>query len=97
MLDLNKNELVIIREILKRYIHDSHVLAFGSRCTGQARKYSDLDLAIYNNISINDLAWANMRADFDESDLSFRVDIINWNDLDEEFRQTIKSTGILIL
>ncbi|MBN1959455.1 MAG: nucleotidyltransferase domain-containing protein [Deltaproteobacteria bacterium] len=97
MIELNAYELATTCDILKRYIKDGIVLAFGSRCNGEARKYSDLDLAICSNTPLDDLAFANMRADFDDSNLPFRVDIVNWADLDEDFQAAIKQKSVEIL
>ena len=48
-LDISAANLRLVTEILQKYVPGREVWAFGSRVTGKARKYSDLDLAIIGN------------------------------------------------
>ena len=45
-LNITADEFAIINKYLQKYVPNREVWAFGSRVTGKARKYSDLDLAI---------------------------------------------------
>jgi type I restriction enzyme S subunit len=63
---------------------------FGSRATvGRARPLSDLDLAIDagRRLALDEVA-ALVEA-FSESDLPYKVDVVDWRGIDERFRQTI--------
>ena len=44
---LRDKDLILIKEILKSYVPDYVVLAYGSRVNGTAHSASDLDLVIY--------------------------------------------------
>ena len=46
MIDLDEKSLQIVKELLRQHVPECKVLAFGSRVTGTASRYSDLDLAI---------------------------------------------------
>jgi len=46
MLDIAPEHLEIVKTILSDFVPDYEVRAFGSRCDGTARQYSDLDLCI---------------------------------------------------
>ena len=46
MLDLEPPHLEMVKAILNEHVSDCEARAYGSRVTGDARKYSDLDLAI---------------------------------------------------
>lgn len=81
MLDLTSDQLETVRKILARHLPDRRVCAFGSRVTGRAWRYSDLDLLVMGSEPIPDLALASLRADFEDSDLPFRVDVIEERDL----------------
>ena len=35
-----------------------------------------------------------MQADFEESDLPYRVDIVDWQEITPEFREIINTTGV---
>jgi predicted nucleotidyltransferase len=81
MLDLTADQLDTVRRILARHVPNRRVRAFGSRVIGRAWRYSDLDLVVMGLEPIPDLALARLRADFEDSDLPFRVDVIEERDL----------------
>jgi len=62
---------------------------FGSRATGRARRYSDLDLAIDagRRLTLDEIA--GLTEAFSDSDLPYKVDLIDWHDIDDRWRQTI--------
>ncbi len=65
------------------------VWVFGSRATGGARLYSDLDLAIDAGRPLTLDEIANLSEAFRNSDLPYRVDLVDWYTLDARFRQII--------
>ena len=67
----------------------STVWEFGSRATGRARPLSDLDLAIDAGLRLTLDEIAELVEAFTESDLPYRVDVVDWRGIDERFRQTI--------
>jgi|UniRef100_UPI004047DF31 DNA polymerase sigma len=48
-LELSVTELATVKTILVRHVPDAEVWVFGSRATGQSKKYFDLDLCIKAN------------------------------------------------
>jgi predicted nucleotidyltransferase len=85
----------IIQNILREYAGDCEVRAFGSRYKWTAKKYSDLDIAIIPAIegkSKLDIARTGaLRDAFQESDLPFRVDILDWHSISKEFQAIINN------
>jgi predicted nucleotidyltransferase len=81
MLDLSPTQLATVRRILARQVPGREVRAFGSRVTGRAWRYSDLDLVIMGAEPLPALTLARLRADFEDSDLPFRVDVLEERDL----------------
>jgi predicted nucleotidyltransferase len=81
MLDLTAGQLDLVRAILARHLARREVRAFGSRATGRARRTSDLDLVVMGAEPPPDLVLANLRADFEDSDLPFRVDLLVERDI----------------
>jgi len=75
-LDLTPKQLAIVRTLLARRVPDREVRAFGSRVTGRAWRYSDLDLVVMGSERLPDITLARLRADLEDSDLPFRVDLI---------------------
>lgn len=96
MLDLSPRDLAIVRGILRRHIPDHEVWAFGSRTKGTARRYSDLDLAIITNTPLSLQVRGDMAEDFSESDLPFRVDILDWATTRDNFRHIVEQDRIIV-
>jgi predicted nucleotidyltransferase len=97
MLDLSPEQLDITRAILRKRVPGLPVWAFGSRVTGKARKYSDLDLAIDGDKPLPFARLAELEHDFSESDLGFRVDVIDWSSASEEFKAALVGKMELIV
>jgi predicted nucleotidyltransferase len=89
---VSQKHIDIIKEILLKYLpKGSQVWAFGSRVRGNAKKYSDLDLAIdYNGNELPLSVMAQISYDFEESDLPFKIDIVDWNTMSSQFKQNIQ-------
>jgi predicted nucleotidyltransferase len=64
-------------------------VVLGSRATGGARLYSDLDLAIDAGRPLTLDEIARLSEAFRDSDLPYKVDVVDWHSIDERFRQTI--------
>jgi len=77
MIDVPAHHLKTIKGILAEYAGDCEVRAFGSRGNGTAKEYSDLDLAIVGKGKIERRVKMLLREAFEESDLPFRVDVID--------------------
>jgi uncharacterized protein len=91
MIDLTPKQLDILRELVASRVPDREVRAFGSRVSGQARRFSDLDLVVMGEEPVPELVLAHLRADLEDSDLPFRVDLLELRDLPatwiERFRE----------
>lgn len=92
MIHMEQRHREIVKAILAKYPYSFY--AFGSRVKGNPRLFSDLDLCFFNNISWN--IRAHIDEDFEESDLPYKVDVIDWNACDTAFQNLIKNDLILI-
>ncbi|MFH1717385.1 MAG: nucleotidyltransferase domain-containing protein [Planctomycetota bacterium] len=90
MIDVAEHHLETIKHILAEYVGDCEVRAFGSRGNGTAKKHSDLDLAIVGEGKLERRVKMLLREAFEESDLPFRVDVIDYNAVSKEFRAIIE-------
>jgi len=88
-IDLNPQDWLEVRRILETHLPEYPVWAFGSRVQGTAKPYSDLDLAIITRQPLSLTEMAIIKEAFDESDLSIRVDIVDWAAASETFRTII--------
>ena len=77
--------------------HPTHeVWAFGSRVTGSAKEFSDLDLVVIGEKPLSNAIHANLVDDFSESDLPYKVDVIDWATTDTAFRQSIQRSSVVV-
>ena len=89
---IKEEELEIVKQIIKKIIPDHKVLAFGSRVSGQyLKKFSDLDLAILGGpLSLE--IFAKLTAEFENSSLPFKVDIVDYQEASDNFKCIIDSS-----
>ena len=85
-----KNEEKAIRNIIFQFIdpNENKIFIFGSRATGKAKKFSDYDVGIEGKKPI---AWEMMALAeemFEESDLPFKVDLVDFSLVSDKFRET---------
>lgn len=89
----------VVCAILERHLPvHSKVWVFGSRAKGNIKKFSDLDLLI--DAGGQPLSWTvlgRLTDEFDISDLPYKVDIVDWATVSEEFRKRIVSERQFLL
>ena len=83
-------------DILHAHVPRHPVWAFGSRARGQAKPYSDLDLAIITDQPLPLRALAALAEAFSESDLPWRVDVVDWSTTSETFREIIARDKVVL-
>ena len=72
------------------------VWAFGSRVRGRARRFSDLDLAFDAGRPLTLTDTAVLDEAFDESDLPWRVDVVDLTTCSDRFRREVESHAVLL-
>jgi type I restriction enzyme S subunit len=87
MIDLQPEDLSAVRAVLAEHVPECEVWAYGSRVRGTSWKYSDLDLAIIGPARLDPVRIYRLRDAFEESDLDFRVDVLDWSAVSESFRR----------
>ena len=95
-IDLSSQQLQEIRTILSSQVPDITVWAFGSRVTKSARQYSDLDLALITVEPLPLATKADLVACFSESNLPFKVDLVDWASTSDNFRKIILANKVVI-
>lgn len=63
------------------------VFLFGSRATGQASKYSDIDIGILGKDKFSLQSIFKIKNILDEKDMPYKIDIIDFNRVDENFKE----------
>ncbi len=94
--DLRPDHWAIVCSILRQHVPDREVLAFGSRATWTAKDYSDLDLAIMGDEPLTLDATSALAEGFGESDLPFKVDVVDWAKIDNIFRNIVRRDGVAV-
>lgn len=91
MIDLELRYLKLVREILASKVPMYGVWVFGSRVTGSAGKYSDIDLVLMAETKVDRHVIEDLKDAFSESDLPIQVDVCDWWELPESLRMIVAS------
>lgn len=95
-IDVAPKDLATVLGILHEHVPDRDVLAFGSRVSGTAKRFSDLDLAILGEEPVPSRALAALNDAFDESNLPFKVDVVEWASTSAAFRSVIRRSAVTL-
>lgn len=97
MIDVSPDQLSIILHILRRHAPDYEVRVFGSRYKWTAKEFSDLDLVLVGNEPMHWKKIAEIKGEFEESGLPFRVDVLDWHAISPEFKKVILDGGFEVI
>lgn len=96
-IDIEDAHADILQNAFKKHLSNGiHVYAFGSRANWQAKRASDLDLAIDANDALKRNI-GNLEEELSLSDLPYKVDIVNLNSISDSFRKAIMPDLVPIL
>jgi predicted nucleotidyltransferase len=87
MNNYNQKYLLKIKEIIFSIIdlNEYKVFLFGSRATKKFKRYSDVDVGLLGNKPIGN-AYYKIINKIEESDIPYRVDIVDFALVDEQFK-----------
>ena len=93
LIDLDKKQLALLDKIIKQYIPNKTVWAYGSRVTWKASEISDLDLVVFGcgSAEISDFKEA-----LEESDLLISVDVMDWENIPDNFKKNINKKYVVL-
>jgi len=95
-LDISSEHLAIVQQILRQQLPSCEVWAFGSRVKGAAKPFSDLDLVIMSQQPLSLALMASLSEAFSESDLPWKVDIVDWSTTSSEFKAVIEQQKVKV-
>ena len=95
-IDIGPTDLETVRRLLHEHAPGLEVRVFGSRLSWTARGTSDLDLALMTNEPLDIGRMTALKAAFTESNLPFRVDIVDWASTSESFRKVIEEESVVL-
>jgi predicted nucleotidyltransferase len=93
MIHVSDEEMKIILDILKVHAKDCKVLVFGSRLKRTHKPFSDLDLAFICKEDLTLKKILKLEYKFSESNLPYRVDVVNYNRASKEFKKIIDNNN----
>ncbi len=93
-LAITEEQRRIVRSILTRIVPDADYLAFGSRLGHRHHRYSDLDIAVKASSTIPLVQLSALEEAFAQSDLPFRVDIVDLYRVSPEFRRLVEGNHV---
>ncbi len=88
-IDVPTGALHAVLELLAHHVPGREIRVMGSRVSGRARPFSDLDLVIMGDEPLDLRSLSQLRDAFDESSLPFAVDIVEWASASDMFRRII--------
>ena len=95
-LDIRPDHLTIVQDILHQQVPKRAVWAFGSRAKWLAREYSDLDLCVLGDAPLSFRNLELLEQAFADSDLPYKVDVVDWATISESFRKIIERDKVMV-
>jgi len=96
-IDLRPDHAKIVQDILSEHLPvGASVRVFGSRAKWSAKTHSDLDLALRGKDRLQLALLADLAEAFSESDLPFKVDVVDWRTVTRSFQEVIDRDGVAL-
>jgi len=95
-IDIRPEHWQIVRHILRLHVPNFAVWAFGSRAKWTAKPHSDLDLAVITEKPLPLSVSASLSDDFSESNLPWKVDVVDWATTSASFREIIARDKVIL-
>lgn len=95
-LDISSEHLAIVQQILRQLLPSCEVWAFGSRVKGAAKPFSDLDLVVMSQQPMSLTLVASLHEAFSQSDLPWKVDIVDWSTTSADFKAVIDQQKVKV-
>ena len=89
-------DLDTVKTILRAHVPGHEVWAFGSRARRCAKRYSDLDLVIVGLQPLSLDVLAALNEAFADSDLPWKVDVVDWARIGEVFRRIVERDKVVL-
>lgn len=96
LIDIRPDHWEIVQRILQEHVPNLEVWAFGSRAKWNAKAFSDLDLAIITDEPLPIDTSAALNEAFSESDLPWKVDVVDWASISKEFKDIIEQDKVVV-
>jgi predicted nucleotidyltransferase len=95
-IEIGAADWAIVQDVLRTHMAGWQVWAFGSRAHRNAKQFSDLDLAVLAPTPLTLEQLARINDAFDSSDLTIKVDVVDWLAVSDSFKTVIDSGKVLL-
>ncbi len=96
MLQLREKDRQALKAALGQFPEIRHAWIFGSRATGQARRASDIDLAI-EAPDLSPARWHALQEALEQAPVIYNLDVVRLDALqDQDLKQAILSQRVLV-
>lgn len=96
MINLEKKYLTILLDILNAHMSEYAVWLFGSRATNHCKPFSDIDIAVIASEKIDENRIAKLKYALSESNLPYKIDIVEFSTVDTAFQAIIQNKHIVL-
>ena len=92
--DMGVNYIDIVKSIVLKHVPQEEfaVFLFGSRAVGNDKALSDIDVGILGKRPLPVIIKGDLESDLDESIVPFKIDLIDFYQIDEVFKNEALST-----
>ncbi len=89
---MEERYLQLLKEIVFRHVDRKvvKVFIFGSRATGDARIFSDVDLGLESDDEISSTLLVELKGALEESNLPYHVDVVDFSKTADKFKKIAK-------
>jgi predicted nucleotidyltransferase len=91
---LSPAQRAVVLGIVRATLPGVQVCLFGSRATGRARPFSDLDLLVHRPANLTLTQRAALRDAFEASEWPFRVDLVALDELASGYRERVLGEAV---
>ena len=95
-IDITTDQRKTLLARLKRHLPNTTAWVYGSRVKWTARPQSDLDLVVFTKPD-QERRVSELREAFEESNLPFRVDLLVWRTIPEQYRKQIEAEHVVLV
>ncbi|HOJ86454.1 MAG: nucleotidyltransferase domain-containing protein [Elusimicrobiales bacterium] len=85
-----------LKKFLIKTLNPNKIIIFGSRAKNENKKFSDIDICVVGSNKPDHTSVRKIKEEIDEILGIYSYDLIFWEDIDEEFKKIINSTGKVI-
>ena len=95
-IDISPSQRKELLALIQRHLPNVEVWAFGSRVKWTARSNSDLDLVVFAKAE-DEARVSRLKEALEESSLPFRVDLLVWDNIPEDFKKNIRERYVVLV